>query len=283
MGGGTLSRHGAPPGPLRHGRFALLSPAVSAPLKPEGSLVERDFPELVHVLYEKSFTGSLVLSRAGIAKSVTLEHGRLVFASSTDPDERLGELLLRRGRLSLRDYVEAGKSVGPGKRLGAVLVERGVLGPKDLIKAVVDHTQEIIYGAFQWTDGRYRLQEGQRSAEAITLNISTPDLIVEGVRRIDSWGRVSRAAGTLESRYERAEGYTSVAGKMTLTDAQLEILTGMREPQALGAICDASILPSIEVCRALWAYRVIGLVRRLDAPEPARAALEDDGLGEVLG
>jgi hypothetical protein len=253
------------------------------PPKEEGSLVESDFPELVHVLYERSFTGSLILSRAGIGKNVTLEQGRLVFASSTDPDERLGELLLRRGRISLRDYVEAGKSVGPGRRLGAVLVERGVLGAKDLVKAVVEHTQEIIYGAFQWTEGSYRLQEGRRSAEAITLNISTPDLIVEGIRRIDSWSRISRAVGGPEERYERGAGYEAVVTRMALTDGQLEILTGMVGTQTLDAMCEASILPAIEVCRALWAYRVIGLARRLDTPAAGRPALEDDGLGEVLG
>lgn len=252
-------------------------------LKPAGSLVENDFPGLVHVLYERNFTGSLILSRAGIGKNVTIEQGRLVFASSTDPDERLGELLLRRGRISLHDYFEAGKAVGPGKRLGSVLVERGVLGAKDLVKAVVEHTQEIIYAAFQWTEGSYRLQEGQRSVEAITLNISTPDLIVEGIRRIDSWSRISRAVGVPESKYERAEGYAAVIARMALTDAQLEILTGMVGSPTLGAICESSILPAIEVCRALWAYRVIGLARRLDAPLASRPALEDDGLGEVLG
>ncbi len=256
---------------------------MAAALKPEGSLAERDFPELVHHLYERNFSGSLTLTHGGFGKSVTLEDGRLVFASSSDPDERLGELLLRRGRVTLREYVDAGRAIAPGRRLGTVLVEQGVLPPKDLVRAVVDHTQEIIYGAFLWTEGRYRLQEGQRPAEAITLNISTPDLIVEGIRRINSWARIHRAVGTLESTYQRVEGYGPVAAKMTLTDGQLEILTSLLEGDSLDAICARSILPSIEVCRALWAYRVIGLVRRLDAPTPAAAEPEDDGLGDVLG
>lgn len=255
---------------------------MPADLKPEGSLVRRDFPELVQVLYERSFTGSLLLTKGGVGKSVTIEEGRLVFASSTDPDERLGELLLRRGRLALRDYVEAGKGVRPGRRLGAVLVERGVLNPKHLVRTVVEHTQEIIYGAFLWTEGRYRLQAGQRPDEAITLNISTPDLIVEGIRRIDAWSRISRAVGSLDSPYVRAENWAPVAAKMSLTDAQLEILTRMSGQTTLGAVCEGSILPSIEACRALWAYRVIGLVRRLDAPEAIGGGLQDDGLGEVL-
>src|SRR5215510_1536803 len=99
-------------------------------MKQQGSLAERDFAVLV-------------------------QEGRLVFASSSSPDDRLGELLLRRGRLSLRQFADAGRAVAPGKRLGTVLVEQGILTPKDLIKMVVEHTQEIIYGAFQWTEGQY--------------------------------------------------------------------------------------------------------------------------------
>src|SRR5262249_43115456 len=143
--------------------------------------------------------------------------------------------------------------------------------------------QEIIYDAFQWTEGRYRIQEGQRSAEAITLNISTTDLIVEGVRRIDSWSRIARAVGNFDSPYERAQGWEAVIHKMALTDGQVEVVSSLKARRSLGAICNTSILPSIEVCRALWAYRVIGLVTRLDVPEPSRPAMQDDGLGEVLG
>lgn len=256
---------------------------MAAALKPEGSLIERDFPELVQHLHEQAWTGSLTLTQAGIGKSITIEEGRLVFASSSDPDERLGELLLRRGRISLREYAEAGKAIGPGRRLGALLVEQGVLPARELVRVVVDHTQEIIYGAFLWTEGRYRLQEGQRPAESITLNISTPDLIVEGTRRINSWGRISRAVGGLESRYARSDGYSTVVAKMSLSDAQLEVLTTLSGPDTLDAICARSILPSIEVCRGLWAFRVLGLVKRLDAPEPRAAQPEDEGLGFVLG
>jgi len=47
---------------------------------------------------------------------------------------------------------------------------------------VVEHTQEIIYGAFQWTEGQYRLEEGGDTKESIKLNISTPDVIVEAAK-----------------------------------------------------------------------------------------------------
>jgi hypothetical protein len=44
------------------------------------------------------------------------------------------------------------------------------------------------------------------------------------------------------------------------------------------ALCADSMLNDFEVCRSLWAFRVIGLVRRLEHPPP----LDDDGLEYVL-
>ena len=129
-------------------------------MKPQGSLAERDFPDLIHELSEGRWTGLLTLTHMGVGRSVTVQQGRMVFAASTSTDDRLGELLLRQGRISLRHHTDAGAAVSPGKRLGAILVEQGILTPKELVRAVVEQTQEIIYGAFQWTEGQYRLQEG---------------------------------------------------------------------------------------------------------------------------
>lgn len=252
-------------------------------MKAEGSLAARDLAELVLDLHEQRFSGLLVLSSGGVGKSLTLEDGRMVFASSTSADDRLGTVLFRRGRITLRQYVDAGAAVAPGKRLGTVLVEQGVLSPKDLVKAVVDQVQEIIYGAFQWTEGQYRLKEGSTSAESITLNISTPDLILEGIRRIDAWTRIDRAVGGLHARYERASAYEGTLGAMTLSLEKLSLLTGLDGTQTVEALCQGSSLADFEVCRTLWAFRVIGLVRRVDAAVAVSAPdLMDEGLGFVL-
>jgi uncharacterized protein DUF4388 len=251
-------------------------------MKPQGSLADRDFPDIVQALNEQRWTGILTVTHMGVGRSITLQDGRMVFASSSSPDDRLGEVLLRSGRLTLPQYVEAGRAVGPGKRLGAVLVEQGVLAPKELVRAVVEQTQEIIYGAFQWTEGQYRLQPGPASAEAITLKISTPEMILEGIRRIESWTRIQRAVGGLEAQYERAATYEDVLRAMTLSFEKLSLLTNLNAPANLETICQGSTLPHFEVCRTLWAFRVIGVVHRLDRPAQPVAHVEDEGLGFVL-
>lgn len=255
---------------------------MSEELKPEGSLAERDVPDLVQSLNERQWTGTLTLTSAGIGRSITVQDGRLVFASSSSADDRLGALLVRRGRISYRQYLEASQAVSPGKRFGTALVEQGALEAKDLPKTVVEHCQEIIYAAFQWTEGRYRLQAGQESSEAITLRMSTPDLIMEGIRRIDSWSRVERGVGGISARYARADGYDRVLRAMTLVPEKAAVLEALQGERDVEAICAGSSLPDFDVCRTVWAFRVIGVARRIDLPASDHPHVDDEGLGLLL-
>ena len=252
---------------------------MSTPALPkEASLAERDLPELVQLLQQQSWTGLLTLQRGLTTKSITVDKGRLVFGISSDPDDRLGVLLLRRGQISLRQLVDAGAKVAPGKRLGALLVEQGVLSPKALVRAVVDHSREIILHAFTWSEGRYKLDPGQRPEEAITLNIDPPQLIVDGVRRIESWKRIDRATGGLQARYRSRPEAAPLLPKLDLDADERALVERLNEPRTLGGLCDWSKLSSFAVCRLLWAFRVVGVAERL----PEAELIDDEGLGAVL-
>ena len=251
-------------------------------MKGNGSLAERDVPSLVQELHEQAATGFLTLTHAGVGRSISIHEGRMVFASSSSPDERMGPLLLRRGRISLRQMADATRGVRAGRRLGAVLVEQGVLSPKELIAAVVEHTQEIIYGAFALTEGHYLLQEGVPPSEDITLKISTPDIIMEGIRRIDSWTRIDHAVGGPEACYERAPAYVEMSRGMHSAPDKIALLRHIDAPARVEALCAATDLPDFEVCRVLWAFRVIGLIRRVDGAAAKAAELEDESVGIVV-
>jgi len=244
-----------------------------------GRLVDRDVAEIVQDLSQLKWTGLLQLERAGHRIGVTVEDGRLVFASSSNPDHRLGPVLLREGAISLRQMVDAGNALGPGKRFGTVLVEAGVLGPKELVKAVVEQTRAIVLHAFEWGDGDFQLEEGAASSESITLNISTPQLVLDGISRIQAWGRVARGCGDLESRWARQPDTEALLRNLPLSSDQLALLGALDGVRDLEALCRASKLGDFEVCRTMWAFRVIGLARRLDAAAP----LDEDGLEYIMG
>jgi Domain of unknown function (DUF4388) len=251
-------------------------------MKLQGSLAERDVPDLIQALHQSGFTGVVTLTHAGVGRRVIMQEGRLVFATSSDPDDRMGELLLLQGKITLRQYVDAGRAVAPGKRLGGILVEHGILTPKELVKVVTEQTQHVIYRAFEWTEGQYRIQEGVESSEAITLKISTPDIILEGIHRIEAWSRIVRAVGGLEAQYERRPDFERELPSLTLSIEKLNLLVSLTKPASVEAICNESPMPDFEVCRTLWAYRVIGIVRRMDVPAVRPPLDEDEGLGFVL-
>jgi hypothetical protein len=241
----------------------------------EGSLAQRDFPHLLQDLAKRRWSGVLALTHRGV-RSVVVHEGRLVFATSSDPDDRLGELLLRRGRISLRQLVDAGQAVRPGQRLGTILVHEGVLTPKELVASVIEHTQEIIYGAFQWTDGRFCLEPGDPPDESITLNMRTPDLILEGIHRIDSWSRVERGMGGITARYIRSPLHEEVARTMNLGAQRVDLLNALETERTVEEVCKMLPLGDFDICRTLWAFGVIGVARRTDTP-PAEG--DDEGLG----
>jgi hypothetical protein len=199
----------------------------------------------------------------GVEKGVRVQDGRIVFASSSSRDDRLGELLLRKGRITLHQYVAAGRDVGKGKRLGTLLVEQGALDARELVRAVVEQTQEIVYSAFQWTEGLYHLTDSTDAVESILLKLSTADVILEGIRRIEAWSRIEKGVGGLDARYARTDDYEQVLDQMTLSLEKLSLLTSLETEQDLGTICRQSTLSHFEVCRTMWAYRVIGVVRRV--------------------
>jgi uncharacterized protein DUF4388 len=254
-------------------------------MKPEGTLAELDLAHLVQWLYETRWTGVLTLMRGEERKTLTFHEGRIVFAASSNPDERLGELLLRRGRLSLREYVDASAAIAPGRRLGTVLVGMGVLEPSELADVISDHTRELVYSAFVWDEGHYRLLEGPSTAEVIKLGVRTPDLIMGGIGRIETWSRIDGALGGVDAVYARSPSAERVTADMTLSPEIRAIVASLDPPRMVGDICDRSTLPDIDVCRALWAFRVLGVARPLDGVEPQRtvaAPMDDDGLGMIL-
>ena len=247
-------------------------------MKSEGRLDEQDLPDLIQELSRERWTGTLRLENDDHRIGIVAEDGQLVFASSSNPDYRLGPRLLRRGVITLRQMEDAGRAVSPGKRFGTVLVEKGMLEPKELVRGVVDQTRDIILLAFQLTRGSYRLEPGAPAGEAITLDISTPELILEGISQIEAWSRVERGCGGLGTRYAVVPGSEALFNQLTLDVDQSALARAAKKGRDVEALCAESVLNHFEVCRTLWAFRVIGLVKRLEETLP----LDEDGLEYIL-
>ena len=239
-----------------------------------GDLETTSVAELFRSLVGSRETGILMLRNGEITKSVYIQKGRVVYAASTNPDERLGESLLVLGKITARQYLEASRMIRPGRRLGGILVELGALEPDDLIPSVEQHAREILMDLFGWVHGEYELNIKDMDPDnVITLNISTENLILEGIRRCRSWSQVARGIGGIDTVY-LPTGNTEVLFKLELSAEEQEVLSHVNGRSTVEHICDVSYLSNYETCRVLWALDVLGVVKRVQGAAEAHAAGE---------
>jgi uncharacterized protein DUF4388 len=236
-----------------------------------GDLEDSSVPELLRSLLASRETGILTFRNNEITKSIFMDAGRVVYAASTNVDERLGESLLVRGRITARQYLEASRLIRPGRRLGAILVELGALEPDELIPAVEHQVKEVLMELFSWTRGSYELVMKEMDPDGvIALNISTENLILAGIRRIRSWSQVLRGIGHIDTVLFPT-GQTDGLHKLDLSEEEQELMPHVNGRATIEQICDVSYLSNFETCRTLWAFQVLGLVRRGQAGDAAAA------------
>jgi len=228
-----------------------------------GTMEETSVPDLLRSILGSGETGVLTFRKGDVTKSVHLHMGRVVYARSSDPDERLGESLLLRGRISVRQYLEASKLIAAGRRLGTILVELEAIEPEDLIGAVEHHVKEILLDVFSWSLGEYELVMTEPGADdVVTVHVSTESLILEGIRRTRAWSRIYRGIGGDIESVPVPTGNNDALLRIELSEEEQEVLARVNGRATIEEICQVSYLTNLETCRILWALMVLGVVRK---------------------
>ena len=71
----------------------------------------------------------------------------------------------------------------------------GVLTPDQLRQIVTEQVKAILYSVFSWEKGTVTFEVGRfRTDELIQLDVSTPQAIADGIRRLPDPRRVVRAS-----------------------------------------------------------------------------------------
>jgi len=234
-----------------------------------GEIETSSVPELLRSLLGSGETGILTLRRGDATKSIFIQQGRVVYAASNNTDERLGESLVIRGKITARQFREASKMIRPGRRLGGILVEMEALDAEDLMPSVEQQVHDILMELFDWTHGEYELViKDMDPDQVLSLQISTENMILEGIRRSRSFSQVIRGIGDIDAVLVPS-GVTDVLYKLDLTAEEQEILSHVNGRATVEQICDVSYLSNFETCRILWALKVLGVIRRSGAEDVA--------------
>ncbi len=133
-------------------------------------------------------TGMLVIKSDDKLRSVYFMKGEIVFASSNQPEDRLGYLLYKMGKLTKKQWESAEKYMTPDTRFGSVLLKNDLISPKNLWWGVKYQIEEIVYSIFGITAGDFFFIEGAIPEEdLIRFSLNTQSMLMEGYRRLDEW------------------------------------------------------------------------------------------------
>lgn len=181
----------------------------------------------VRALYEGRRSGVLVVLQGNTSKGVFFRNGHVVFASSTLDKEKLGENLIRLGRISRGDFLQAVQAnAGAGKRIGQTLVEAGLISDEELGRLVAHQVQKIVLSLFTWTTGEMKFHEAPEAIpEDLALDLSTSRLLFEGVRIFPDLGRLERSLPAAGRRLKLVTRPPFDHAAIAFTPAERTVLT----------------------------------------------------------
>ncbi|MGZ8866952.1 MAG: DUF4388 domain-containing protein [Thermoanaerobaculia bacterium] len=235
---------------------------MSDELSIQGTLAETTVPDLFRSIIRSNETAILSLDAIGRNDAIYFNEGRMIFASSTDPDMGLAETLLRGGELNLQQYNHAMERVVVSRRIGSLLMELGYLKPDELSRAVERQASAIVLNAMSYRSGSYTIEfTSNFPDEIIALPLSTERLILDGVRRIDYWSLILRGIGQFERLLEQTPEADRRTFQLELSEDESHVLSLLSDPQTIEKLCARSYLSNFVTCRTLWGLLAVDLVQ----------------------
>ncbi|MBS1121422.1 MAG: response regulator receiver protein [Deltaproteobacteria bacterium] len=233
-----------------------------------------DAPMVIAKMFASGATGRVAFRRDEGETVVFFDQGRPVFASSTEPRDRMGELLVREGKITASQYERCQAVVAEsGRRMGEILVDFGYLKRRELLPAVRRHVEDIVYALFSWERGHFQITlDTEPSAERIRLSRHPAALVLEGIRRKLDRSTLERLVGppstVIEvSDRERLGGIISTGDLAAEERAALAAIDGVADLSQVASVAGVDLA---DVLPLGWGLCVLGLAtaRRMDTEVP---------------
>ena len=229
-----------------------------------GNLQTMQLAELLQWLSQGQKTGTLVIDDGAVEKRIYFRAGRIISSSSSDPREYLGEFLVRHGHIEVEALNEAvRRQEETGMLLGKILVSAGQISEDDLQPLLQIKTREAIYDLFTWTEGRFEFLDDQLPEKLmVPTELDVTGMILEGVRRLDEWGRIRKLVPTLDAVAVKIKD----GDDSKLPAVERRVLAEVDDRSTVREIRDRAHATDYTVCEALFQGVQSGRVKVIVPP-----------------
>jgi hypothetical protein len=251
----------------------------------EGSLSRFSVAEIFQLLSFSRKTGTLGLQVSEEVAMVYFRSGNVIYAYTPQQKAPLGELLVEQGILNGRQLTGAlaEKAKNPNRRIGEILVAMGFVSRSQMEEAVRRQVEELIYRILHWESGNFKFYEEEfPTEEEIFIHISTENLILEGVRRIDELDRVKQKLPEFDTVLTVKPIPAQRIRDVALKSDEWNVLALVDGRKDIYQIVERSSLDQLSTLKNLAALCLAGLVEPAGAGEASPGYQKIEGLVEKL-
>ncbi|HVN33113.1 MAG TPA: DUF4388 domain-containing protein [Thermoanaerobaculaceae bacterium] len=229
-----------------------------------GALADMPMPEMLATIHRNRVPGVLEVQLGEFSKRVYILGGDIIFASSTNRGESLGDSLLASGQITVAQYRESALQLlgNPGKRHGQVLVEMGLLTEAEMRAAVLQQVQRIVWSLFDLNEGLVSFTLGEdRADEVYKLRIPTPRAVLHGCKTVADAKRLVARLGGKGSVFSRPP-IPEHLSDFQLEAGEEELLNLVDGRRTLFDLCDQGPFSAGLNARVLYAFSCLTLIKK---------------------
>ncbi len=232
-----------------------------------GSLSEVLLFDLYRQIYLTRQTGTLAVSNGDVLRQISFRNGAVAFAATNCDSERLGNTLLAAGRITERELQRVLLESRPGKRLGRSLVEKGIVAREEMDYHLRKHQSHLAISVLTWTRGRFRFSKALPAEyEDVFIDLSTADIILEGVRQIQDEETMRKLLGSPDRCLRLALDPLLRFQTTSLSAQEGYLLSRFEQPMSIAEVCRISALGEAATMRALLGFVLAGILDYSEAP-----------------
>ncbi len=231
----------------------------------EGPLRELGIHDVFQLLDLSRKTGTLGVTSElrDNEGTVHFQNGKVVAAAIKSNPHRIGELLMRAGRVTASQVAEASAAQterGDARRLGEILLDMGAITQKELERQIRIQIEAVVFELLSWREGFFRFEEGLMQGVPM-VQIGTEALLMEGARRIDEWSRISdRVPSLLAIPRLTDTGDDKHPPMLDLLPSEWEVLTMIDGELDLRAIASRLARTEFDLAKVVYGLVSTGVV-----------------------
>jgi hypothetical protein len=253
--------------PSGYARFPSFQPMFQT------DLAQTPLPEMLVTIHRYKAPGVIECRQGEVVKRIYLDRGQIIFATTNQLSESLGDKLLREGKITREQYDDSVAMLRTtGKRHGVTLVEMNLITPQELFRAVREQLQEIVWSLFAWDHGAVTFAPGRDKAlEFVKVELSIPEAIVRGVRAMPDPRALIARHGTRTTLLSRTEHPLE---EVTLSAEEQKLLDTVDGKKPLFTLVATPPLSQADNARLLYAYFALQLIA---VRQPVKVQLKTEG------